>query len=143
MEYFVIAIPVVVPGEAISPLHSCLRQESCIFHIPISLIHNQCKIGDSQSIINKNKNIGLADLHSHFYIGLQLQISYARLPNTSSKLDKRMKKALLSIRNKFIPEMHAEDRVELKKRARPHRGLHRGQLKAMLRWDQMPIVAYK
>ena len=55
---------------------------------------------------------------------------------------KHMKKALEAIRSKLFAN-GTEDRVLSKKRARPRRGLHRGQLKAMLRLDQSLIVAYK
>ena len=53
-----------------------------------------------------------------------------------------MKKAIEALRRKIFSS-GKEDRTEFRKRAYPHRGLHRGQIKAMLRWNQTPVVAYK
>lgn len=54
-----------------------------------------------------------------------------------------MKNAIDNIRERFALGASVEDRVEVKRKSRPNRKLHRKQLRSMIKWDQHPVVAYK
>ena len=66
------------------------------------------------------------------------------LPVTKMKQGRNgMKKAFEALKNRFFGTQIEKGRVEVKKGARANRHVQRGQLKAMVRWEQTPIVGFK